>query len=153
MAAPIPEQRFGRLTVVRFSHTQTKNKRFLCRCDCGVEIIVIGNNLTRGHSTSCGCFQREGKAQVRHGHAPKAGITQTYLSWAKMKQRCLNPKQVQFKWYGGRGITVCERWLIFDNFLADMGERPSRKHTINRINNDGNYEPSNCEWSINNHRH
>jgi hypothetical protein len=80
-------------------------------------------------------------------------LTGTYYSWAKMKQRCLNPKSTQWRWYGARGITVCERWLIFDNFLADMGERPSQKHTLDRVNNDGNYEPSNCVWSIENHRH
>src|SRR5580704_19613401 len=103
MAAPVPEQRFGRLTVVRFSHTQTKNKRFLCHCDCGVECVAIGNNLTRGHSTSCGCFQREGKAQIRHGHAPthKTGTTRTYNIWAHIKQRCLNPKSKKYSYYGG----------------------------------------------------
>jgi hypothetical protein len=77
----------------------------------------------------------------------------TYRTWEAMKRRCLNPKSTQWKYYGGRSIAVCERWLVFDNFLADMGERPSKKHTLDRINNEGNYEPGNCEWSTHNHRH
>ena len=149
MAAPVPGQRFGRLTVVRFSHTQAKNKRFICSCDCGAEIIAIGNNLTLNHTTSCGCFQRSGIPNTTHGHAPthKTGVTRTYNTWASMKARCLNPKSHIWKHYGGRDIKVCDRWLTFANFLADMGERPLGLTLDRYPNKNGNYEPGNCRWA------
>lgn len=85
--------------------------------------------------------------RIRHGQNQRGNPTKTYCSWRDMIQRCTNPKVEQYPRYGGRGIRVCEEWLIFDNFFADMGFRPTPAHSLNRINNDGNYEPSNCAWA------
>lgn len=142
-------RRFYRLVVLGVHAKSTRtpprhNILWLCRCDCDNEVIVDGANLGKPLMQSCGCLKRE--RHTRHGHATKAPKpTATYYSWLGMKQRCANPKHPGYKNWGGRGITVCERWQTFENFLADMGPMP-RGHSIERVNNDGNYEPSNCIW-------
>ena len=121
------------------------NYRWLCECNCGTEKIILGSNLKRGHTKSCGCLLREGN-NTTHGHSKKGKISKTYDSWHSMIQRCTNPNNIAYHDYCGRGITVCKRWLKFENFLEDMGEVPIG-YSIDRIDNDGNYCKSNCRWS------
>lgn len=147
-------RRFGRLVVVgQAGRDKHKKPLWDCLCDCGENRTILGNSLTREKTKSCGCFQSDvvTKMSTKHGHAKRGQESTEHIIWSLMIQRCTNPNSTNYKYWGGRGITVCERWLnSFENFLEDMGNRPSKNHSLDRIDNDGNYGPNNCKWSTRN---
>ncbi len=142
-------QTFGRYTVLSYAgRDKYYNSRWLCRCSCGVEKVVFALTLKSGSTVSCGCYGREQSSITNKVHGEThENRTKEYRIWIGMKQRCYNKNLKRFPDWGGRGIIVCDRWKdSFVNFLSDMGRCPDGKG-IDRIDNFGNYEPSNCKWS------
>lgn len=145
----IAGMRFGMLVVIGYSRTVKKKALWNCRCDCGTICEVAGSYMRCGHTASCGCFRAIATAQNKTTHGMTSGGRKqgTYRSWQDMKQRCLNKHNMHYRNYGGRGITVCKRWLdSFDDFFSDMGTCPDG-YTLDRVKNSGNYEPGNCKWN------
>lgn len=136
---------YGRLTVVSFSRKGNKYN-WNCICSCGSTTTVQSGNLKNGHTKSCGCLNRE--VLITHGESIDNKTTKEYRAFRHILERCYKATHESYANYGGRGIKVCDRWRnSFENFLTDMGRAPSSKHSIDRKENDGNYEPGNCRWA------
>lgn len=153
----LASRRFGQLVVLKYVGRGDRNHYWECKCDCGELSIANSKCLLSGMTTSCGCYrmQRMLKSTQTHGHTANYR-TPEYKTWQNMRSRCENPNAVGFHAYGGRGVRVCEEWRLgdgtksgFECFLADIGPRPTEKHSLDRINVDGNYEPGNCRWADN----
>ena len=138
--------KYGRLVVTGLADKKAGRRlHWECSCECGGFIVVRGSELKAGNTVSCGCYNRQAASArlLTHGFCrfPE------YSIWTGLVLRCTDPKIKQYPDYGGRGITVCEEWLSFENFYRDMGPRPSRQHSLDRKDNNGNYCKDNCRWA------
>lgn len=147
----ISGRKFGHLTVLKHAGSSKGGEAlWQCRCDCGALTQVLSSDVRRSRTVSCGCV-RAARLAGRHGEASRLYRTPEYRAWGAMLSRCTDANRKDFHRYGGRGICVCDRWRDFESFLADIlssiARRPSSRYSLDRIDNDGNYEPGNVRWA------
>lgn len=142
-------QRFDRLVVIeRADVNKGRKPAWTCLCDCGQTLETTGDSLKSGATRSCGCYRRETSSELCKSRSKHDDTRSTeWYVWQGIRQRCQNSRSRDYSHYGERGIKVCDRWQSYESFLADMGRRPSSKHSLDRIDVDGDYEPSNCRWA------
>ena len=147
----IAGKKFNKLTAISFdSVSNSGNHKWLFSCECGNKKVILKSHAKSGHTKSCGCYNSDLtiKRNTKHNNCKRIGRSKAYSTWSSIKKRCYNFNQSNYERYGARGIKVCDKWVeSFENFLEDMGEPPTAEHSIDRINNNGDYEPSNCKWS------
>ena len=148
----ITGKKYGRLTAIKFIKRSKEITYWLFRCECGKTKILRYNNVISDHTLSCGCFNKEarkfnGYFSIKHGESRRGKLTLEYKTWSTIKTRCNNPKAIEYKNYGGRGIKLCKEWRYdYLQFLKDMGRKPDKSYSIERINNNKGYSKNNCNW-------
>jgi hypothetical protein len=143
-------QRFGRLLVLEEAPRRAAHRSWRCQCACGAEVIVAQVHLRSGGARSCGCLLRD--VTIHRNTVHGGAGTLAYASWQSMRAKCRNPQATNYAHYGGRGIDICPAWEDFAVFVRDMGPRPSRKHRLTRLDDDGDFGPENCRWATESER-